>query len=61
MKRETVEHFLARGGEIKVVPRGVSIYNTKKMSKHITYSKKEQHQKHDPKAGRRKDNEKFYK
>jgi hypothetical protein len=53
---ETVEQFLARGGEINYIPDGESALSFKKASRHIVFSKKE-----NPKDARRKDNERLFK
>lgn len=37
--KETVEEFLARGGAIKVIPKGVSAFDHKKFTKQIQYSR----------------------
>lgn len=60
-KHETTAQFLARGGTITQVPRGVTGYPTK-LPRHITYSKNAtpHAKKPDPKAAGKAANQRIF-
>lgn len=57
--KESIEEFLARGGKIKQIPRGVSGMDDKKQNRHIIISKKADPN-YDPRAARKADNQKMF-